>query len=234
MMTTQTVAPTKQRRGRDQRKGRDPASDSTNPIAPPPKLRRRPLLWAIGIALIALGGLGAAYVTTTVGDTSSVLALRADVNRGETIEASDLVAAQIPNDPALEPVPEADRERVVGQKAARDLNIGSLLTSDAFAGQIIPGPGETLVGVALTPAQMPATGIRPGDRVRIVNTPREQENLPAKRGVELAATVVSLRSVPDQAMSVVDVTVSKANASRLAALVATGRVGLVVDGVGQR
>lgn len=233
-MTTQTVEPTNQRRKRGKLNGHDTAKDSAKPIAPPPKLRRRPLLWAIGIALIALGGIGAAYVTTTVGDTSSVLALRSDVNRGQTIEASDLVAAQVPNDPALEPVPEADREQVVGQKAARDLNAGGLLTNDAFAGQIIPGPGETLVGVALTPAQMPATGIRPGDKVRIINTPREQENLPAKRGVELAATVVSVRDIPDQVMSVVDVTVSKANASRLAALVATGRVGLVVDGVGQQ
>lgn len=201
-------------------------------MAPPPKLRRRPLLWALGIALIALGALGAGYVATAVSNTQSVLALRADVDRGQLIGAEDLIVAQVSVDPALDPVGADAQNSVIGQRATRDLNAGSLLTGDSYADQVIPASGESLVGVALTPAQLPAGGVRPGETVRIINTPREQDELPKTAPTTITATVVALRENGDLGTLVVDVTVPTDVATDLASLVATGRVALVVDGVG--
>lgn len=198
-------------------------------MAPPPKLRRRPLLWALGIALIALGALGAAYVATAVSDTTSVIALRSDVDRGQVISAEDLVIAQVSVDPALAPVSAGDEETVIGQRATRDLNAGSLLTGDSYSTQVIPGAGESLVGVALTPAQMPADGLRPGESVRIVNTPREQDELPKTPPATIAATVVDVVELGDLSTIIVNVTVPTEVAVDLASLVATTRVALVVD-----
>lgn len=198
-------------------------------MTPPPKLRRRPLLWAIGIALMALGGLLAAYIATAVSDTESVIALRNDVDRGTVITADDLAVVQVSVDPTLDPVAGAQREAVIGQRAARDLNAGSLLTSDSYAEEVIPAEGETLVGVALKPGQLPATGVRAGESVRVINTPREQDNVPKTDLLSLSATVVDVTTDANSGMVVVDVVIPTEDSAQLASMVATGRVGLVVD-----
>ncbi|MDP3893627.1 SAF domain-containing protein [Nocardioides sp.] len=200
------------------------------PIGPPPKQRRRPMLWAIGIALVALGGLGAGWVTLTVSDTQSVLALSADVDRGSVVEAHHLVAVQISTDPALTPVPADQRDAVIGQRAARDLTAGTVLSAGSIAEEVIPGDGQTLVGVALTPAQMPAGQVRVGDQVTIVHTPRPQDDAPDDAPSTVQAEVVDVVVVEETGETVVNVTVPTNEATRLAAVVATGRVALVVDG----
>lgn len=200
------------------------------PITPPPKLRRRPALVALGVALVALGGLAAAFLVTSVTDTESVLALRVDVDRGTVIEAGDLVVAQVGADPALNPVAADERDEIVGQRAARDLSAGSLLADGSVTEEVIPAEGESLVGVALTPAQLPGTDLRSGDVVRIVNTPRAQEEVDDQQPLSIGATVVATRNVADLGQIVVDVTVPTGDAAQLAALVGTGRIVLVVDG----
>lgn len=67
-------------------------------ITPPPKLRRRPMLVAAGIILVALGGLGAFWLTTNVGHTHPVLAMRVTVDRGQTITTADLTTVDISTD----------------------------------------------------------------------------------------------------------------------------------------
>lgn len=186
----------------------------------------------LGAALIALGGLGAAWLTTVVGDTRPVLALRADVSRGAVIEADDLTMARVGRDPALNPVPESRRGEVVGQRAAQDLAAGSLLTPGSVTEKVIPGAGQSLVGVALTAAQLPGRALLPGDRVRIVNTPPAQADPPAGEPRAIRATVVESRGQPDTGLTVVDVTVPVRSAADLAARAATGRVALVLDGRG--
>lgn len=199
-------------------------------MTPPPKLRRRPLLWALGVALITLGGLGAGYVATAVSNTQSVLALRADVDRGELIEAADLIVSQVSVDPALDPVAASTQDEVVGQRATRDLNAGSLLTAQSYANEVIPAAGESLVGVALTSAQLPSSGVRSGETVRIINTPREQDDLSKSAPTAITATVVSVRENGELGTLIVDVTVPTAASIDLASIIATGRVALVVDG----
>jgi hypothetical protein len=224
-MTTTSTPP----RGDAGWAGSDGAS---RPVVSPVKARRRPMLVVAGIAVTALGGVAAAGLATAADDTTAVVALREDVARGEVIEKSDLTVAHITDDPALTPVPESDLDRVVGMHAANDLSAGSLLAPDAVTDELVPGEGESIVGVAVTPAQLPATELLPGDTVRIVGTPPEQGNPPKSAPEEISATVVGSRSIPDLGQIVVDVSVDASDAALLAASVATGRVAIILDGPG--
>lgn len=195
----------------------------------PPRLRRRPFLIILGVVLVAVGALLAAWVTTVVGRTEAVLVVGADITRGDVIEPGDLVVARVTPDPSLRPVAAERLDDVVGLRAAVDMPVGSLLTDAAVTERVVPAEGESVVGVALASAQLPARPLAPGDPVRIVQTPRAQEDLPDGEPASVAVTVVAVREIPDTGQSVVDVTVPSGEAARLAALVATGRVAVVVD-----
>jgi hypothetical protein len=227
--TTPTAAPNPAANGQ-RRPGTSENPQQAPGVPPPPKLRRRPTLVALGVALIALGGLAAAWLTTVVGNTQPVLALRADVDQGTLIEADDLTVVQISVDPALTPVPDSRHDQIIGTHAARDLAAGSLLTPGSVTDQVIPATGASLVGVTLTRAQLPARPVHPGDTVRIVSTPRTQDDPPASEPNSTRAVVVGSRILADTSQVVVDVTVPARDAADLAARVATGRVALVLDG----
>lgn len=200
------------------------------PPAPPAvRSRRRPAVLAAGIALVAVGALGAAYLAQAVGQTVPVVAVARDVGAGDVIERADLTIANVSSDPALSPIPAAALAGLVGQRAAVALTAGSLLTDAAVTDQLLPAAGQSLVGVALTAAQLPAEPLRAGDRVRIVDTPVSQGEPPATTPDSITGEVVSV-SGPDQAgLIVVNVTLPSGQAAGLAARVATGRVALVLD-----
>ncbi len=198
-------------------------------ITPPPKLRRRPALIALGITLIALGGLAAGWLTTVVGSTHNVLVMRNTVDRGSVVRAADLTVARVNGDPALRTVPASRRDEIVGKHAAVDLAAGSLLTPGSVSDSTVPGTGQSLVGVDLSPAQLPARLLRPGDTVRIVSTPRPQDDPPPADPASITGTVVGTRLLADSGRIVVDVSVPSTSAADLAARAATGRVALILD-----
>ena len=131
------------------------------------KARRRPWVFALMAALVAAGALGVAFVFTSVNDTQEVLVVSSDIKRGETIEAGDLSVVRVSVDPALTPVPGSQKAELEGSRAAVDLWAGTLLTEQAVADNLVPGEGESLVGISLTPAQMPSEPLYGGDVVRM-------------------------------------------------------------------
>ena len=80
---------------------------------------------------------------------------------------------------------------LIGKRAAVDLSAGSLLTDTAVTDRVLPGAGRSLVGIALTAAQLPAEPLQAGDRVRIVDTPSAQGEPPSTTPASIAAEVVS-------------------------------------------
>ena len=199
-------------------------------IAPPPKLRRRPLLVAASVAAICLGALLAVWAYTSASTSQEVLAVRETVHRGEVITAGDLMTVRIGLDPALKPLPAAQGSAVVGQRAALDLAAGGLLTAEAITSAVVPAKGMSVVGVSLPPALMPGVGLQSGDRVRIVATPGEQGEVAAgDTPTFIEATVVGIRGGGDNGQTVVDVSVAYEQAGELAARAATGKVVLVLD-----
>jgi hypothetical protein len=82
---------------------------------------------ALGIALVAAGGLGGTALYLTTGQRVAVLALTQDVPAGHRITVADLTEVRISLDPALKPL-SAD-SHVLNMRATTDLKAGQLLTS---------------------------------------------------------------------------------------------------------
>lgn len=200
------------------------------PVLPPPRRRRRPALLALAVTMVILGALGAAYLATSLGQTSPVIAIAREVPWGQSITAADLVESRIPADPALAPIPYSERDQVIGLITATTLTPGSLLTRDALTDQRLPAPGQQLVGVGVSTVQLPVTPLRPGDDVLLV--PVAGGSVPAAAEVGAAgvveATVVQTGPPGTDGLRVVDVLVDAADGPDVAARAAAGLIAIVV------
>jgi len=198
-------------------------------LAPPPKLRRRPALIAAAIGAVCIGALLAGWAWTATTNTQEVLVARHSIERGAVIEADALARVRLSADPALKPVAASQLEEVVGQRAAKDIAEGGMLTPDSFTSQVVPAEGQSVVGVALTPAQAPGLDLQYGDRVRVVVTPAQGEELPAGTPLTNDATIVGVHVSEETGQTVVDLLVPKADAAVLATRIATGNIALVLE-----
>ena len=215
------------------RAGQPPQQTAVGPdaqILPPSRQKRRPIWLAAAVLLVALGSLGVWFVVSNLRDTVAVVALRNDVPRGATITAQDLTTVDINPEPALRTVPASQLAQVVGKRAAVDLAAGVLLPPAAIADTITPPAGQSVVGLALDPGQMPAIELKVGDKVRIISTPKDQDDPPTTTPVvTVTAEVVSSTPLTDTSKTRVDVLVSEQDAARVAAISATNRVALILD-----
>jgi SAF domain len=197
--------------------------------------RRRPGMWAAGLALVAAGGLAAAALVGRAGDRVEVLALARTVPIGQTISEADLIVARLPADPAVQPIPATDRAQVVGKVAAARLAAGSLLTAAELTDTLIPGADEQLVGVTAKPGQLPARGLAPGDQVLAVPVPGDQADATATgAGTAVPGQVVQVGPADADGAVTVDLVVGKDTGPRLAALASTGRLALILLPAGAR
>jgi hypothetical protein len=177
----------------------------------------------------ALGCVLGAWVWSASTTTEEVLAARHTIHRGEVIAAADLQRIRISGDPALAPLPASAYDNVVGRRAALDISSGGLLTRESTANQSMPPRGQSIVGVSLTPAQVPALPMHGGDRVRIIVTPGDNGDVPANAPPFTVAEVVDTGLDETTGNTVVNVLVPYADAGVLAARAATGNVALVLD-----
>jgi hypothetical protein len=198
-------------------------------ITPPPKLRRRPALVVAGVIVTALGCLIGAWAWSATTNTQEVLTARNTIQRGEVIEAEDIQRIRINADPALSPLPAAAYDDVVGQRATLDIAAGGLLTSGSTAEEPLPPQGQSIVGISLTPAQVPGMPLHGGDKVRIIVTPGDNGEAPASSPQFTVAEVVGTHVDDMTGNTVVNVLVPYADAGVLAARAATGNVALVLD-----
>ena len=195
----------------------------------PPKLRRRPALIAAALVAICLGALIAAWSWAATTNTQNVLVARHTIERGAVIEADDLAQVRVGTDPALQPVSADQLNRVVGQRAALDVAEGAILTPNSFTDEVVPDANNSVVGVALSPAQAPGLDLLTGDHVRVVVTPAQGESVPAGVPQSSDATVAGVRVSEETGQTIIDLLVPHADATVLAARAATGNVALVLD-----
>jgi len=185
------------------------------------------------LAALALAGVGALAVYVAVGaatQTTSVVEVREGVARGEVITRADLSVVDV-NAAGLRTVPAARLNDLLGQRAAQPLFAGSLLSPDALSASVVPVDGQSLVGVALSSAQMPTEPLVAGDDVSVVATPNPNDasgQVPASPDAT-NATVANVGVADAQGLVTVDVLVPEGDAARLAAQAATGRVALVLQ-----
>lgn len=196
------------------------------PVAGRTRLQRSPVLIAVGLLILAVGGLFGWFMWAGTTSATEVVAVRVAVERGEVITAADLTTVRVNPDPALRTVPGRDLPSLVGRRAAADLSAGTLLAPEAVADVVLPAAGMSVVSVPLDSGLVPSVPIRAGDTVRLVQTPATGGELPAN-AVTVTAEVVSV--AVDDKTTVVNVVVATDKAAGLAGLAATGRVALVLD-----
>ncbi len=224
MGTTTTARPTSP--APNGANGRPPAAAAVTATAR--KLRRRPamVLFSVGLVLIgAVLGVGVWMASTS---SVEVVAARVAIERGAVISDAHLVVTRAAVDPSVPVVPAAELAGLVGKRAASDVAAGTLLSPAQVSDVLPPATGESVVGVALTTGQLPAEPLRPGDRVRLVQTPLAQGEVPATQ-VTIDAEVQSVTPATDGQTTVVDLLVPSSRAAEVAARAATGRVAVVLD-----
>jgi hypothetical protein len=202
------------------------------PVAPrvaAPKGRRRPLMLALGLALVAVGALASVWLVSSASQRVSVLVLARDVPYGSPITDADLNTTDVSVDPNVATVPASELDAVVGSVSATSLSAGSLLSRAELTSAAPPAAGQVLVGVAIPATRMPAGGLAPGDRVLVVDTPAAEADPSAVAPATIPATVVRVGGMDVNGVTVVDVTVATGDGPALAARAATGRIAVVVQ-----
>ena len=97
------------------------------PAIEPVRTRRRPLLVGLGVALTALGGLGAVWLASTGTGTVTVVGVVKEVRAGDVIQKDDLVGVQIATGTPLHTLAVDHYADVVGKRSLVRLLPGSLL-----------------------------------------------------------------------------------------------------------
>jgi len=204
--------------------GHQPAPGS----ATPRKLRRGPLMVLVSVGLVLIGAVLGVGVWLLSSASVEVVAARAAIDRGAVVTAADLEVTRVTVDPSVPVVPASELAGLVGKRAASDVAAGTLLSPAQVTDALPPGTGDSVVGVALATGQLPAEPLRPGDNVRLVQTPVAQGDVPATE-VTIEAEVQSVTPAADDQTIVVDLLVPESRAAEVAARAATGRVALVLD-----
>ena len=213
-------------------------------VPPPPTLLRQasaPRRWtpkALALALICvvLGGLVVMIGVQSLTKRTTVLVVARPVAVGSTVYATDLTTASITSDAALNPVPDSDRDAVIGKVALVDLRPGTLLTmseigvSDGFTA------GQILVALPLKPGQFPARGLSPGQSVVVVATPGANStnggSAPSAAASTASGTKATVAEVGatnvNTSVTVIDVRVDAGVATALAQLASTGNAAVLL------
>ncbi|MDT0164496.1 SAF domain-containing protein [Actinotalea sp. AC32] len=207
-----------------------PAPTGPQRLAPvvPPRGRRRPGLITAGVALSALGALVAVWLVSSAGDRTDVVVLARDVPYGAVITADDLTTTAVAVDPSVATVGATAGSTLIGQLATANLPAGSLLAPSDVAPTGPPGPGEVLVPLPATADRLPASGLRAGDRLLVVDTPTQAADPPTENPETFEVVVARVGSPDLNGVSVVDVVASAADGPAIAARAATGRFALVL------
>jgi len=225
-MTTTPVETERPRKGGGKAKG---GGAKSAPVQSRVRSRPRPAIIALSIALIIVAGLGAAYIYTTTGRTTEVFSASSAISRGSVVEPGDLTTVEIPDNQQIPSYATTDADSVIGKTATVDIPAGTLISPNNVASQAGLPADTSIVGVSLTPAQLPSFPMSSGDPVRIVETPVNQGDPPATTPKTISATVASVTKDNVSGNTVVSVQVNSRDAADLAARAATGRVALILD-----
>lgn len=201
--------------------------------SPATKARRSPMLISLGVALALVGGLATAWVVGNAGQTVQVYTTSTNVQRGQAITADDITSVSLAAGQNVDAYPANKPEAVIGQIATVDLPKGSLVTPRTVGKTIGLEKGQSVVGVAVTVAQIPSTPLVAGDKVRVVETPVSQGEPPAAAPVSFQATVFTTHMDPTAEVQIVDLIVPETVAADIAARAATGRIAIVLDSTGE-
>lgn len=198
--------------------------------APRTKPRRSPKMAGLGIALVAVAGLSGAWLANQGGQTAAVVALKEPIRAGERVTAEQLGSVNLPVGTGLDTIAAEDLSSLVGKYANTNLPKGALVAPSQLQDGLYPPAGQSVVGVALKPTQMPARGLIPGDKIRLVVGDNAIGGVRAdKSGTAWDGTVIAVGAATDDGTTTVDVQVATADAGGLAAASGGGNLAVILD-----
>lgn len=201
-----------------------PTASSGTPV----KRRRRPRMLALGIALLVVGALGAWWITDRLSTTSQVVVAAADVPEGQVITADDLTTSDVNVPSGSAVIAGSELDSLVGQRATTSLQEGALLAPSQISSASVPAEGTAIVGIRVTPGQIPIQNVDPGDAVQVVGTPKAGDDPPSGDAPAVNGTIQAVGEPAGDGSFVVDILVSDDQAGTLTALSATGRIGVIL------
>ena len=153
-----------------------PDGSGALPPVPPagerlPRMRRprRPVLAALGVALVVLCGVTSAALATAGDQQVQVLTLSRDVQFGQTLSADDLRVARISGS-GVQALSADGLNSVVGQTVTASLPAGTLLNDSMLSSSPLPSGGLQLVAVAVKAGGVPPQAA-PGREVSLIRLP---------------------------------------------------------------
>lgn len=193
----------------------------------------------LSVLVILLGGVIAFAAARMLTKHTAVLVISHSVAAGSTITNQDLTTAEISSDPNLSPVKASDRQDVVGKIAKVNLSPGELVSRSQFGSSDGFTAGQVMVALPLKDGQFPGRGLKPGQKVKVVNTPGDAANqdgtgsggsgLSGKTAQVFAATVSDVgHRNSDSQVTVIDVRVPADEAVPVAQLASTGNAAIVL------
>lgn len=195
------------------------------PVPRSPKLSRRPFLVVVAALLVVAGAMAGGLLWSSATKAGEVVMVRHSVARGTVITAQDLGTIRVGVDPSLSTVSADQLGSLVGRRASADLTAGTLLAASQVSETVVPGPGESVVGVPISPGLMPVEPLASGDAVRLVRS----GELPSDASSSDPVSAKVLRVTPGDTQTVVDVVVSADKAVQLAEWAGSGKIVLVLD-----
>lgn len=181
---------------------------------------------AVGVMVVALFALVGTWFYSSTSDRQPVVAVRQPIERGQQVTAADLMVVEVASDQALNTVAGAQSAQILGRTALVDLEPGTLVSVGLFADQAQVAVGNGIVGLALDPGEYPTLTLAPGDRVRIVETPKGADGDPEVVLVA-AAEVVDVTPIGVQNQLFISVSMAAAEADTVVAAASQDRVRLV-------
>ena len=150
----------------------DPAEVESASLASPRE--RRPVLVVVGLLLVAGAGLAGALLSTSLTRHTPVLAAGRDLEPGEVVEPSDLLAVELSGFSEAAVVSVDQQELVVGQAVRGYVPAGTILNTELFVAPAAAVPtGMSVVGATLDPGAAVGYGVRSGQRVDARGVRRE-------------------------------------------------------------
>jgi hypothetical protein len=196
-----------------------------------PTRERRPgyiaLLVALIVGLAAVGGV----LYSKAGAKTQVIVVVHEVAAGHPVQRADLGTVAVAG--AVTAIAASGLTSVVGQTAAVPLLPHMLLLRSMLSTAGPLSTGQALVGVAVSPGQLPADGLAAGDVVQVVQLPPQVAaatagTVPVATVLVTDARVFSTHADPSNAGSTdVSLVVSVAQSTKIAAASAARLIALV-------
>jgi hypothetical protein len=182
------------------------------------------------VLIVGLAAVGA-YLYSQAGKKVPVVVVTTDVPAGHKIQRGDLSTVQVAG--SVTAIGGANLNSVIGKTAVVELLPNTLLQRSMVTSAPALDSSAAQVGVAVTPGQIPANGLDPGDTVEVLQLPQKNTasagaSIPAPTVLADSATVYSSTSDPSRSGgTLLTLVVPKSAAAAVAAASNAGLVALI-------